>query len=71
MPLPQFLLMLVAVIIAAAVTVWVALSAGVPPLALGLIALIAVAALHLALRDKGDGGHAKHAHRKHQHGKHH
>ncbi len=65
MPLPQFLLMLVAVIIAAAVTVWVALSAGMPPLALGLIALIAVAVLHLALRDKSDPRHGKHRHRNH------
>ena len=60
MPLPQFLLMLAAVIFAAAVTIWVALSAGMPPMALGLVALIAVGVLHFTRRDTKDRRHGKH-----------
>lgn len=71
MPLPQFLWMLIGVVIAAAVTVWVALSAGVPPMALGLIALVAVGTLHFVLRAKADAAAGKHSRRKHHHGKHH
>lgn len=51
MPLPHFLLMLAAVILAAALTIWATLSAGVPLVALALIALTGAAVLHLSMRD--------------------
>ena len=51
MPLPHFLLMIAAVILAAALTIWASLSAGVPLVALGLIALTGAAVLHLSMRD--------------------
>ncbi len=51
MPLPHFLLMLAAVTIAAALTLWATLSAGVPLIALALIALTAAAVLRLSMRD--------------------
>ena len=43
MPLPQFLVLICAVIVAAALTIWVASAIGVPLLALGLVALTAAA----------------------------
>lgn len=52
MPLPHFLLLVVATILAAAVTLWVSLSAGVPLVAFGLLALSAAALLHISR-----GGH--------------
>lgn len=51
MPLPHFLLMIAIVILAAAVTVWATLSAGIPLAALALIALTGAAVLHLSMRD--------------------
>ena len=51
MPLPHFLVMIAAVIMAAALTIWATLSAGVPPVALALIALTGAAVLHLSMRD--------------------
>lgn len=54
MPLPHFLLMLLAVIVAAALTLWVSMSAGVPLIALLLVALSAAALLHLAQRNRDD-----------------
>lgn len=51
MPLPHFLLLIAVVILAAAVTLWVSVSAGVPLVALGLIALTGAAVLHLTMRD--------------------
>lgn len=50
MPLPHFLLLLVAVIAAAALTIWAAVSAGIPVVLLGLVALIAALLTHLAGR---------------------
>ena len=46
MPLPHFLLMIVAVIVAAAATLWVSFANGVPLVALALAALIAAASGH-------------------------
>ncbi|WBU57287.1 hypothetical protein [Paracoccus sediminicola] len=51
MPLPQFLLLIAAVILAAAATLWVSLSQGVPIVALALAALIAAGVVHLARHD--------------------
>ncbi len=54
MPLPQFLLMLVLVIVVAAATVWLATSFGIALPALALVAVIAAAVAHVAGRP-GDG----------------
>lgn len=54
MPLPQFLLMLVAVVLAAMATLWVTVSAGVPMFAVLLVALSAAALLHYTQRDHHD-----------------
>lgn len=51
MPLPHFLLMISAVILLASVTIFLSLSAGVPLVALGLIALTGAAVLHLSMHD--------------------
>lgn len=51
MPLPQFLVLICAVLVAAALTIWVASAIGVPLLALGLVALTAAAITHLAMRE--------------------
>lgn len=48
MPLPHFLMMLAAVVAAAAVTLWLAISLGIPFGALALVALVAAAVLHFA-----------------------
>lgn len=53
MPLPHFLFLLAATILAAALTLWISLTAGVPLLAFGLLALSAVALLQLS-RDRHD-----------------
>ncbi len=53
MPLPHFLMMLVTVILAAALTLWAGFAAGVPLAAMVLVALSAAAVLHLRQR----GGH--------------
>ncbi|SMO53095.1 hypothetical protein [Paracoccus laeviglucosivorans] len=50
MPLPHFLILIVAVILAAGLTIWVASAAGVPLLVLGLLVLMAAAVAHLATR---------------------
>ncbi|WP_223633288.1 hypothetical protein [Rhodobacter sp. TJ_12] len=47
MPLPHFLFMLLAVVLAAAVTIAVALHAGVPLMLMGLAALIGAALMRL------------------------
>lgn len=52
MPLPQFLILLLVVIVAAALTLWLALSSGVPFAALMLIALSAALAVHLTKHDR-------------------
>lgn len=51
MPLPQFLLLMAAVILAAAATLWVSLANGVPFVALALAALIAAAVVHFSRHD--------------------
>lgn len=51
MPLPHFLLMIAVVVMAAALTIWASVSAGVPLIALALIALTGAAVLHLSMRD--------------------
>lgn len=51
MPLPHFLLLLAAVIVSAAFTIWLASAIGVPLFALGLLALMAAAVAHYAARD--------------------
>ena len=48
MPLPHFLVLIVAVIIGAALTLWAAFSAGAPVVVLAMVTLSAAAALHLA-----------------------
>lgn len=55
MPLPHFLLMLAAVVLAAAVTLWLALWAGVPLQILVVAALVGAAVVHLTRT--GDGPH--------------
>ncbi len=54
MPLPHFLLMLIAAIAAAGLTIWAAFSAGIPAIVLGLIALIAALLTHFAGKPGGD-----------------
>ena len=54
MPLPHFLILIAAVILVAALTLWVSFAAGVPLMALALIALSAVAVLHLSQGDRHD-----------------
>ncbi|MBU2956374.1 hypothetical protein Q4511_03870 [Paracoccus sp. 1_MG-2023] len=54
MPLPHFLMLLSAVIIGAAVTLWAAFAAGVPPMAFVLIALSAALFAHFGLRNNHD-----------------
>ncbi|WP_192876654.1 hypothetical protein [Paracoccus jeotgali] len=51
MPLPHFLLMLAAVILAAATTIWVSLANGVSVVAVALVALIGAGVAHLAWTD--------------------
>ncbi|SDE61153.1 hypothetical protein SAMN05421538_108158 [Paracoccus isoporae] len=52
MPLPQFLLMIAAVVFAAAATLWFSLANGVPVVALALAALIAAAVVHFTRHDR-------------------
>ncbi|HWL58770.1 MAG TPA: hypothetical protein VNQ78_19125 [Paracoccus sp. (in: a-proteobacteria)] len=51
MPLPHFLILIFAVILAAGLTIWAASAVGVPLFALALIALMAAAIAHLATRE--------------------
>ncbi|MDO5528981.1 MAG: hypothetical protein Q4F71_06215 [Paracoccus sp. (in: a-proteobacteria)] len=51
MPLPHFLLMLAAVILAAGATIWFGLQSGLPLAALCLGALVAALVLRMAMRD--------------------
>ena len=44
MPLPHFLLLILAVILAAGLTIWAANAVGIPLAALGLLALVGAAA---------------------------
>lgn len=50
MPLPHFLLLILAVILTAALTLGLSYAAGVPQIALALLALFAAAVLHLSVR---------------------
>jgi predicted PurR-regulated permease PerM len=54
MPLTHFLLLICAVLLGAAVTLWVGLSAGVPVTAIALVALSAVLLVHWGQRDRHD-----------------
>lgn len=54
MPLPHFLLLIVAVILAAAITLWASLAAGVPLITLLLVALTGAALLHFSTRNWHD-----------------
>ena len=51
MPLPHFLLLIAAVILAAGVTLWASVAAGVPLAAPAIVALMGAAVLHLSMRD--------------------
>ena len=51
MPLQHFLLLILAVILAAGLTIWVANAVGIPMAALGLLALVGAALAHLTMRD--------------------
>lgn len=57
MPLPHFLLLIVAVIVAALATLYVSVAAGVPLAVLGLVALVGAALLHLTMRDTPSNHH--------------
>lgn len=50
MPLPHFLILIIAVTLAAGLTIWAASAVGIPLFALALIALMAAAIAHLAMR---------------------
>lgn len=54
MPLPHFLLLIMAVILAAALTLWLAIALGVPEAALILPLLGAAAILHLSVGKRHD-----------------
>ncbi|WP_022707263.1 hypothetical protein [Paracoccus zeaxanthinifaciens] len=54
MPLPHFLMLLTAVILGAAVTLWAGLAAGVPPVAFLVLALSAALCAHLGWRNHHD-----------------
>ncbi|WP_170295199.1 hypothetical protein [Paracoccus aestuariivivens] len=50
MPLPHFLILIVAVILTGALTIWIAASIGIPLYVLGVVALTAAAIVHFATR---------------------
>lgn len=54
MPLPHFLILIAAVILVAALTLWASFAAGAPAVAVALIALSGAALLHLAQGDRHD-----------------
>lgn len=54
MPLPHFLLLIFMVILAAAVTLWASMAAGIPLLPLLLIALTGAVLLHFSTRNGRD-----------------
>ncbi len=54
MPLTHFLALIAVVIVAAALTLWAGLSAGIPPAAFVLAALSGALLLHLNLRGRHD-----------------
>ncbi|MFN3274390.1 MAG: hypothetical protein ACK41U_06930 [Paracoccus sp. (in: a-proteobacteria)] len=58
MPLPHFLLLIAAVLVAAGLTLWISLSAGVPMIVILLGGLSAALALHLSQRGHHHDPHA-------------
>ncbi len=54
MPLPHFLFLIAAVILVAALTLWASFTAGVPLVALALIALSGAVLVHLTQGDRHD-----------------
>lgn len=54
MPLPHFLMMLLAVVLAALVTLFASFAAGVPEVALVLVLLTAAALVHIGHRSRHD-----------------
>lgn len=54
MPLPHFLMLLAAVLLGAVLTLWIGLSAGIPPGAFLLIALSAALLAHIGWRNRHD-----------------
>jgi hypothetical protein len=54
MPLPHFLLMIMAVVLAAALSLWASFAAGLPEIALLLAALTGAALVHLRQSDRQD-----------------
>lgn len=57
MPLPQFLILLALIIVAAMLSVWAAWAVGVPLAVMGIGALIAAGVAHLATRPPSDRHH--------------
>ena len=51
MPLPHFLILLIAIVLAAALTIWLASVVGIPFFALALAALTAAGVAHLAMHE--------------------
>lgn len=51
MPLPHFLLLILAVILAAGLTIWAANAVGIALVMLGLLALVGAALAHLTRHD--------------------
>lgn len=54
MPLPHFLLLILAVVLAAALTLFASFAAGVPEVAFALVALMAAGLVHLSTRKHHD-----------------
>ena len=54
MPLPHFLVLIAAVILVAALTLWAVFAAGAPVVVLAMVTLSAAAALHLTQSDRHD-----------------
>ena len=52
MPLPHFLILILAVILAGGLTIWLASAAGVPLFVLALLALLGATIAHLTMRDR-------------------
>lgn len=51
MPLPHFLMIMIAVIVAAAATLWISFDRGLPLITLSLAALVAAGIVHFVRRD--------------------
>lgn len=57
MPLPHFLLLIMAVVVAAALTLWALLASGLPEISLLIVALSAALFVHLAHMGHRDTHH--------------